>query len=129
MSPEEFENLFIKHCSNYQRLAAEQLHAIKAQKDDRAVALMQQKQIIMESMVALQEQFDIQDCQEVIKAKVKELLHQIAISEQAGQQLVTERCVQISKTMLANRKELDIQQAYEKQSSFQERGNWCNIEK
>jgi hypothetical protein len=129
MHQEEIGLLFIKHCGNYQRLAAEQLQAIKDSENNRIAELTTQKQIIMDSMVALQGQFDINDCQPDIREKVKSVLSQITTSENEGQQIVKERCTAISKKMLANRKEINIQQAYEKQSSFQDRGILCNIEK
>jgi hypothetical protein len=120
--------LFIKHCSNFQRLSVEQLHAVKEEQYNMVTELAAQKQIIMNSMMALQEQFDINNCQHEIKEKVSNLLQQITISESQSQQIIKERSTDISKKMLANRKEMNIQQAYE-ESSFPDQGNLCNIEK
>lgn len=128
MQQEEVGMLFIKHCSNLKRLSVEQLQAIKEEKDDIVTALNAQKQIIIDSLVNLQGQLDPNDYQSEIGIKVKELLSQITISENESQQIIKTRCSTISKQMLANRKEMNIQQAYE-ETSFQVRGNLCNIEK
>jgi uncharacterized protein YaaW (UPF0174 family) len=128
MHQEDNGLLFIRHCSNYQRLSGEQLQAIKEENDNRVVELTAQKQIIMDSMMNLQGQFNINDCQPGIREKMKELLSQITISENEGQQIVKERCSEISKKMIANRKEMNIQQAYE-EHSFQGHGSLCDIQK
>ena len=128
MHQEDIGLLFIKHCSNFQRLSAEQLHAIEEEQYNMVTELAAQKQIIMNSMIELQGQFDINNCQQDIKEKVSNLLHQITVSESQSQQIIKERSTDISKKMLANRKEMNIQQAYE-ESSFPDQGNLCNIEK
>jgi polyhydroxyalkanoate synthesis regulator phasin len=128
MQQDEMGLLFIKHCSNFQRVSVGLLQAIKQEKVNMVAELTAQKQIIMDSMVALQGQFNINDCQPDIREKVKELLRQITISENEGQQIIKERCAEISKKMIANRKEMNIQQAYEEQS-FQGSGILCDIEK
>jgi GTPase involved in cell partitioning and DNA repair len=128
MQQEEMGLLFIKHCNNFQRLSVEQLQAIKEEKDSQVADLTAQKQIIMDSMIDLQAQFNIIDCHPDIKEQVKELLNEINISENKGQEIIKERCTEISKKMLANRKEMNIQQAYE-EHSFQNNGVLCNIEK
>jgi GTPase involved in cell partitioning and DNA repair len=126
MQQEEVGLLFIKHCNNFQRLSVEQLQAIKEEKDSQVAELTAQKQIIMDSMVDLQEQFNIIDCHPNIRKQVRELLSKITISENDSQQIIRERCTNISKEMIANRKELNIQQAYEDRP-YQERGNMLNI--
>ncbi|AJQ26082.1 hypothetical protein [Pelosinus fermentans] len=128
MHQENIGLLFIKHCSNFQRLSAEQLRAIEEEQYNMVTELAAQKQIIMNSMIELQGQFDINNCQQDIKEKVSNLLHQITVSESQSQQIIKERSTDISKKMLANRKEMNIQQAYE-ESSFPDQGNLCNIEK
>ncbi|EIW20920.1 MULTISPECIES: hypothetical protein [Pelosinus] len=128
MYQEEMGLLLIKHCNNLKRLSIEQLQAIKEEKDNLVTELAAQKHIIVEDMIALQEQFEISRCHSDIKEKVKVLLSQIAISENESQEIVKRHCTDISKKMLANRKEMNIQSAYE-ESSFQVQGNLCNIEK
>ncbi|SFL45067.1 hypothetical protein [Pelosinus propionicus] len=127
MQQENIEFLYIKHCNNLRRLSMEQLQAIKDEQGSRVAELAEQKQIVMDSLIALQEQIDIKDCHTEIGEKVKEILQQIAISEKESQQIIKERCASISKQMLANRKEMNIQ-AYEEAPS-QTHGNLCNIEK
>ncbi|OAM92852.1 protein FliT [Pelosinus fermentans] len=126
MRQEENELLFIKHCRNLQQLSLQQLHAIKEEKIDIINELAIQKQIIIDGIVALQEKFNIEQCELGDKASMKELLQKIADSENESQQIVRERCTSISKEMLANRKELNIQQAYEDRP-YQEHGNMLNI--
>lgn len=128
MCQEEVGLLLIKHCSNLQRLSVEQLQAIKEENENVVMELAAQKQIIVDDMVAMQKQFDVSACPRETREMVKELLNQIAISENESQQIIQERCKNISKQMLVNRKEMNIQQAYE-ESSFQVQGNLCNIEK
>jgi hypothetical protein len=128
MYNEDKELLFIKHCSNLQRVSVEQLQAIKEEKQNIVNELTAQKQIIMESIASLQEEFAVKDCQPEIRERLKNLLSQIAISENESQQIIKERCTDISKKMLAIRKELNIQQAYE-DHSFLEPGSLCNIQK
>jgi len=118
----------MKHCNNLQRLSAEQLQAIKEEKDNLINEIAAQKQIIIDNLMTLQGQFDINDYRTDIRERVKEMLGQIMISESESQQIVKGRCTDVSKQMLANRKEMNIQQAYE-ESSFQVQGNLCNIEK
>lgn len=122
------EELLIRHCNNLHRLSVEQLQAIREEKENVVTELTAQKQIILDSLSALQEQFEIQTCRPEIQEQVMTLLRQIVASENEGQQIIKERCTSISKEMLANRKEMNIQQAYE-ETSFQIRGNLCNIEK
>lgn len=122
------EELLIRHCNNLHRLSVEQLQAIKEEKENVVTELTAQKQIILDSLAALQKQFEIQTCRPEIQEQMMTLLRQIVASENEGQQIIKERCTSISKEMLANRKEMNIQQAYE-ETSFQIRGNLCNIEK
>ena len=128
MYQEDMGLLLMKHCNNLQRLSAEQLQAIKEEKDNLINEIAAQKQIIINNLMTLQGQFDINDCRTDIRERVKEMLGQIMISESESQQIVKGRCTDVSKQMLANRKEMNIQQAYE-ESSFQVQGNLCNIEK
>ncbi len=128
MGQEEMGLLLIKHCDNLQRLSVEQLQAIKEEKDDLVTELAAQKQIIVEGMITLQGQFEINSCQLEIREKVKALLSQITISENESQEIVKRHCANISKKMIAMRKEMNIQSAYEERS-FQVQGNLCNIEK
>jgi len=128
MYQEDMGLLLMKHCNNLQRLSAEQLQAIKEEKDNLVNEIAAQKQIIINNLMTLQGQFDINDCRTDIRERVKEMLGQIMISESESQQIVKGRCTDVSKQMLANRKEMNIQQAYE-ESSFQVQGNLCNIEK
>lgn len=128
MHQEDVWLLFIKHCSNFQRLSAEQLHAIEKEQDDMVTELASQKQIIMNSMVAFQEQYDINECQQEVKEKINSLLQQITITESQSHQIIRQRSADISKKMLANRKEMNIQQAYE-DNYVSDHGTLCNIEK
>ena len=128
MYQEDMGLLLMKHCNNLQRLSAEQLQAIKEEKDNLINEIAAQKQIIIDNLMTLQGQFDINDCRTDIRERVKEMLGKIMISESESQQIVKGRCTDVSKKMLANRKEMNIQQAYE-ESSFQVQGNLCNIEK
>lgn len=128
MQQKNIEELLIRHCNNLHRLSVEQLQAIREEKENVVTELTAQKQIILDSLAALQEQFEIQACRPEIQEQVMTLLRQIVASENEGQQIIKERCTSISKEMLANRKEMNIQQAYE-ETSFQIRGNLCNIEK
>ncbi len=128
MQQKNMEELLIRHCNNLHRLSVEQLQAIREEKENVVTELTAQKQIILDSLSALQEQFEIQTCRPEIQEQVMTLLRQIVASENEGQQIIKERCTSISKEMLANRKEMNIQQAYE-ETSFQIRGNLCNIEK
>jgi hypothetical protein len=129
MYQEEMELLLVKHCNNLHQLSVKQLQAIKEEKDTIVTELAAQKQIIVDGMVALQTQFDINSWQLETRDKVKKLLDQIAMNESESQQIVKERCTNLSRQMLANRREMNIQQAYEEESSFQVQGNLCNIEK
>lgn len=128
MQQKNMEELLIRHCNNLHRLSVEQLQAIKEEKENVVTELTAQKQIILDSLAALQKQFEIQTCRPEIQEQMMTLLRQIVASENEGQQIIKERCTSISKEMLANRKEMNIQQAYE-ETSFQIRGNLCNIEK
>ncbi len=128
MQQEDKGLLFIKHYSHLQRLSADLLNAIQEETLDIANDLVAQKQIIMDSITALQGEVDINSCQPEVKEKLKELFSQITASENESQQIVKNNCSSISKKMLAGRKELNIQQAYES-NSFQGNGNMLNIEK
>lgn len=123
---EEMGLLFIKHCSNLQRLSIEQLNAIKEEKDDVINELTAQKKIILEDIENLQRQFDINQCNKEIVEKAKELLNQISDCEDNSQQILRSRSTEISRKMLANRKEMNIQQAYEERS-YQDNSSILNI--
>lgn len=128
MKQDDNGELFIKHYRNLQRLSAEQLHAIKEGKLNIVTELVAQKQIIMDSIKALQGEFNSNDFQPEIKETMKELLGQITASEDESRQILAENCTEISKKMMAGRKEFNIQQAYEG-ISFQGHGNMLNIKK
>ena len=128
MQYEENELSFIKHCNNLLHLSMKQLQAIKEENSDLTNELTMQKQIVMDSIFDLQKELDIGFCHSDVKEKLKDILEKITDIENESQQIVRERCTSISKQMLANRKEMNIQQAYE-ESSFQVQGNLCNIEK
>jgi len=128
LQQQENELLLIKHCQNLQQLSVKQLHALKEDKLDLVNELATQKQIIIDSIAALQVKFDIKYCQLEFKEKMKMLLNQIDECENQSQQIVREHCASIGKEMLANRKELNIQQSYE-EGSYQESGNMLNIRK
>ncbi|AIF53648.1 flagellar protein FliT [Pelosinus sp. UFO1] len=128
MQQEDKELLFIKHYSNLQRLSIEQLNAIKEEKLNMATELVAQKQIIMESIMSLQGEFDIDHCKPEIKDKLKELFSQITVSENESQQILNDNCSSITKKMMAGRKEIAIQQAYENHS-FHGNGIKLNIMK
>jgi hypothetical protein len=128
MQQEDKGLLFIKHYSNLQRISAEQLKAIKEEKLNTVNELVAQKQIIMDSILALQGEFDINHCQPEIKERLKELLAKITDSENESQQILNDNCSSISKKMLAGRKEIAIQQAYENHS-FNGNGIRLNVKK
>lgn len=118
MQQEDKGLLFIKHYNNLQRLSVEQLKAIKEEKLNMVNELVAQKQIIMDSIMALQGEFDINHCKPEVKEKLKELLTQITVSESESQQILNDNCSSISKKMMAGRKEIAINQAYESHSLY-----------
>ncbi|MCC5464042.1 flagellar protein FliT [Pelosinus baikalensis] len=128
MQYKEKELHFIKHCNNLLRLSAEQLVAIKEEKSDVINELTIQKQMVIDGISDLQKELDISNCHLDIKEKLKATLKKVTGIENESQQIVRERCARISKQMLANRKEMSIQQAYE-EGPFQVQGTLCNIEK
>jgi GTPase involved in cell partitioning and DNA repair len=128
MQQEDKELLFIKHYSNLQRLAAKQLNAIKEEKLNTVNELVAQKQIIMNNIVAIQGDFDINNCQLEVKEKLAELVSRINASENESRQILSDNCSSVSKKMMAGRKEIAIHQAYES-SSFQGNGLMFNIKK
>lgn len=117
MQHEDSELLFIKHHSNLQKLSAKQLQAIKEDQLTIVDEIVAQKQIIIDSIVALQEKFDISNCQPSTKESLQKLLTQINANEKESQQIVGGRCTDIRIKMLAIRKEANIQEAYDGDSS------------
>lgn len=126
MQQKEEEINCLKHFNNLQRLSVEQLHAIKAEQYDMIQELTTQKQIIMNSIVTLQGTFNIKDCQLDFREKLKKILQGISSINNESQQILQERCTAVSKEMLANRKELNINQAYE-ESHLQEQVTFVNL--
>jgi len=128
MQQEDKGLLLLKHYSNLQRLSAEQLKAIKEEQLDLVTHLVAQKKIIIDSIVALQTEFDINCCLPEMKERLKMLMDQISNYENESRKLLNDGCVYIGKQMLAGRKELSIQQTYEG-FSFQEHGAMLNIKR
>ena len=126
MQQKEKEINCLKHFNNLRRLSVEQLHAIKEEQSDVIQELTTQKQIIMNSIVTLQGTFNIEDYQLDFREKIKKILMEISSLDNESQQILQERCTAVSKEMLANRKELNINQAYE-ESHFQEQATFVNI--
>lgn len=120
--------VLIKHYSNFQRLSKEHLQAIIDEKTNLITEIIAQKQIIMDRIVPLQADFLVNECQPAILEKLKELLGQITVSENASQQMIKEHSKSIAKQMLAARKEMSIYNAYD-DHSFQKQGNLLNIQK
>ncbi|GMB01699.1 flagellar protein FliT [Pelosinus sp. IPA-1] len=128
MQQEDKGLLFIKHYSNLLCLSVEQLKAIKEENLNTVNELVAQKQIIMDSIVALQGEFDINNCKPEIKESLKELLIQITDNDNESQQILKDNCLSISKKMLTGRKEINLHQAYEN-DSFLGNGHMLNIRK
>ncbi len=128
MQQEDKGLLFIKHYSHLRRLSADLLKAIKGETLEIATDLIAQKQIIIDRIAILQGEVDIDDCPEEVKEKLKVLFDEITVSEEESRQILKNNCSGLSKKMLAGRKEITIQQAYESRS-FEENGNMLNIEK
>ncbi|MBP2657528.1 MAG: hypothetical protein H6Q69_560 [Firmicutes bacterium] len=126
MQQEENELHYLKHFSNLQRLSVEQLHAIKEEQSDVVHELATQKQIVMDSIVTLQGTYSIEECQLGFREKLKKILQEISSIDSESQQILQERCTALSKKMLANRKELSIQQSYEARP-FQQQAAFVNI--
>jgi uncharacterized protein YnzC (UPF0291/DUF896 family) len=126
MQQEEKELRYLKHFCNLQRLSVEQLHVIKEDQSDVIHELINQKQIVMNSIIAMRGAFNIEDCQLAFKEKLKKVLQEISLIDKESQQIIQERCKAISKQMLANRKEISINQAYET-NNFQESATFVNI--
>lgn len=128
MQQEDKGLLFIKHYSHLTRLSVDLLKAIKEETLEIATDLVAQKQIIIDRIAILQGEVDINECPGEVKERLRALFDQIAVSEEESRQILKDNCSGLSKKMLAGRKELTIQQAYESRS-FQENGNMLNIEK